>query len=131
MHGSLQEHALTPDTPAQPVMCSRTGPGTALDSHVSTPAPRSQRGWAPGTGSALAGMETCRAVSYREEDAAEAQSTATKPSMPATPMREPAGPPAFWLASGRMLFRTLAPGEARRHGARDRGESMGERSGRA
>ena len=60
-------------------MCSRrTGPGTALDSHVSTPAPpRSQRGWAPGTGSALAGMETCRAVSYREEDAAEAQSTET------------------------------------------------------
>lgn len=55
-------------------MCSRTGPGTALDSHVSTPAPpRSQRGWAPGTGSALAGM----AVSYREEDAAEAQSTET------------------------------------------------------
>ena len=66
--------ACTPrHTPAQPVMCSRTGPGTALDSHVSTPAPRSQRGWAPGTGSALAGM----AVSYREEDAAEAQSTET------------------------------------------------------
>lgn len=74
MHGSLQAR---PDTPAQPVMCSRTGPGTALDSHVSTPAPRSQRGWAPGTGSALAGMEMqgcllpgggrCRGAEHRDE----------------------------------------------------------------
>ena len=41
-----------------------------------TTEPESRVG-APGTGSALAGVETCRAVSYREGGAAEAQSTET------------------------------------------------------